>query len=220
MDRAARLFPYIATILVGLVHAIAWRAATPLTTWMIIATAWALLCVVSLLLLRREEMLRETFLIVPGDISRGIGGAAFGVMLVALVGFAAVRLTPTRTFEELRTLIFVATAVKVELYRALAIVALATCEEVIFRGAVAVFLEERFGSARAPWVASGLYVLAALPSLRPSVIIAAIAIGGVTAFFVGKYRRLLIAIVAHAAFAWLAVEFVLPTLWQNLLRPH
>ena len=220
MDRAARLFPYLATLLVGAVHAIAWRAASPLTTWTVIAVTWVALLVVSLLLLRREEMLRETFLIVPGDISRGIGGAAVAVMLVSLAGFCAVRMTPTRTFDELRTLIFVATAVKVELYRALALVALATCEEVIFRGAVAVFLEERFGSERAPWAASGLYVLAAIPSMRPSVIIGAIAIGGVTAFFVGRYRRLLIAIVAHAAFAWLSVEFVLPTLWQNLLRPH
>ena len=95
--------------------------------------------------------------------------------------------------------------------------ALAACEEVVFRGAITLFLEERFGSDRAPWVASGLYVLAMIPSLRPSVLVAAIAISLSTAFLVARFRRVTPALVAHAVFGWLAVEFVLPNLWHYLL---
>jgi membrane protease YdiL (CAAX protease family) len=220
MERVARLFPFLATIVLGVAQAVAWRSSSGATTWLVLGVACAALLVMSLFLLRREELLAESFAVVPGDISRGIGGSAVAVMVTALCGFAAVRFAPTRAFEELRSLIFVATAVKVEWQRAFAIVALAACEEITFRGAVSAFLEERFGSARAPWVASGLYVLATVPSLRPSVILAAVVIGAVTAFLVARYRRLVIAIVAHAAFAWLAVEFVLPTLWQRLLQPR
>lgn len=216
----ARAFPFLATLVIGVAQAIAWRASAPMTTWMVLAGAWAAMLIASLFLLRREELLAESFRVVPGDISRGIGGAAVAVMLIALAGFAGVRLMPTRIFDELRTLIYVATAVKVEWHRAVAIVGLAACEEIAFRGAVAAFLEERFGSARAPYAASALYVLSTVPSLRPSVILASIIVGGITAFLIARFQRLIIAIVAHAAFSWLAIEFVVPTLWQNLMRPH
>lgn len=220
MERFATLFPYFATMVLGAANAYAFRATSPQTTWLVLAGAWAVLLLLALFLMRREEMLTESFQLIPGDISRGIGGAAVAVLLLAGLGWAGSRLMPMRAFEELRGLIVIATALAVEWKRALALVALAASQEVVFRGTVSLFLEPRFGSARAPWVASGLYFLAMVPSLRPSVMLAAIAIGSVTAFLVARFRRLPIAMVAHAAFAWLAVEFVLPNLWQYVLRPR
>jgi membrane protease YdiL (CAAX protease family) len=164
-------------------------------------------------------VLAEAMQLVPGDVSRGIGGAVVGVVLLIGIGFVGIKVSPMRSFDELRTLIFVATRIPVEWKRALALVAFAACEEIVFRGAVSAFLESRFGSARAPWIASALYVMTTIPSLHPAVISAAVVIGAVTAFLVSRFRRVTLAIVAHAAFAWLAVEFVLPALWQKLLVP-
>lgn len=217
MELFARLFPFIATMIVGATNAIAWRSASPQTTWVALAVGWGVLTVMALYLVKREEMMRDLLALVPGDVSRGIGAAAISVVLLAAFGWLGVRLAPQRAFDELRNLIFVATAVPVEWKRALAIIAFAAAEELVFRGAVTLFLEERFGSERAPWVASGLYVIAMIPALRPSLMIAAIAVSASTAFLVARYRRLTLAIVAHAAFAWLGVEFVLPNLWQHLL---
>lgn len=219
MEAIARAFPYLATIVVGAAHAIAWRSQSTYGTWIALGAAWVALAALALLLLRREEMLGESMQLKPGDVSRGIGGAAVAVVFLFFLGMIAVKVAPMRAFEELRALIFVATRVPVEWKRALIIVALAACEEIVFRGAVSVFLEARVGSVRAPWIASGLYALAAVPSLHPGVIAAAVAIGAVTAFLVSRFRRVVVAIVAHAAFAWLAVEFVLPALWQKLLVP-
>ena len=217
MERFARLFPFLATMVIGAANSIAWRAQTAGGSWATLAIAWAVVTAVALYLIKREEMLRETFELVPGDVSRGIGGAAAAVLLLAAIGYAGVRFAPQRAFDELRAVIFAATGIAVEWKRALALIAFAAGAEVVFRGAATLFLEERFGSNRAPWVASGLYVMATVPSLRPSVMIAAMAISVSTAFLVARFRRVTIAIVAHAAFAWLAVEFVLPNLWHYLL---
>lgn len=219
MELLVRVFPLLATVLVGAAHAVAWRSTATYGAWAIFAVTWTVLALLSLALLRREEVLADSMKLVPGDVSRGIGGAVVAVVLLLGVGFAGVKFSPMRSFEELRTLIFLATRVPVEWQRALALVALAACQEVVFRGAVSLFLETRFGSARAPWIASALYVLTAVPSLHPAVIAAAAVIGAVTAFLVSRFRRVTVAIIAHAAFAWLAVEFVLPALWQKLLVP-
>jgi hypothetical protein len=219
MELLARAFPLLATIAVGAAHAFAWRGAALVGTWGPLCAAYAVLALLALMLLRREEVLGETLQLVPGDVSRGIAGAAVAVALLLGVGLLCVRFAPMRTFEELRALIFVATRVPLEWQRALALVALAASSELVFRGAVGVQLEGRYGSARAPWLASALYVLAAIPSLHPAVIAAAAVVGTVTAFLVSRFRRVTLAMVTHAAFAWLAVEFVLPSLWQKLLVP-
>lgn len=219
MELLARFFPILATVAVGAAHAMAWRTTSTFGAWLTFAVAWGALFVLALLLMRREEILGESMQILPGDVSRGIGGAVVAVALLGGIGFLGVKLAPMKSFEELRTLIFVATRVPVEWKRALGIVAIAACEEIVFRGAVSVFLESRFGSTRAPWIASALYVVAAVPSLHPAVILAALVIGAVTAFLVSRFRRVTLAIVAHAAISWLAVEFLLPALWQKLLLP-
>lgn len=220
MELLARVFPILATVIVGAVQAVAWRSGTLVGAWGSIAVAYGLLALLAVLLLRREEILGESMQIVPGDVSRGIGGAVVGVVLLIGVGLAGVKLSPARSFGELNAIIFVATRVPLEWQRALALIALAACTEVVFRGATSVILESRFGSARAPWIASALYVLTTVPSLHPAVISAAIVIGAVTAFLVSRFRRVTMAIIAHAAFAWLAVEFVVPALWQRLVMPH
>ena len=217
MELLLRAFPILATVVVGAAHAIAWRSASTLGSWGAFAIAFGALAALAVLLLRREEVLGESLRLVPGDVSRGIAGAVVAVLAVVGLGLLAVRAQPLRSFDELRALIFVATRVPLEWQRALGLVGLAACSELIFRGAVSVALEGRLGSTKAPLAASALYVLAAVPSLRPSVVTATLVIGAVTGLLTSRLRRITPAIVAHAAFAWLAVEFVLPSLWQRLL---
>jgi membrane protease YdiL (CAAX protease family) len=213
-----RLLPFLATAALGAAQAFAWRAATPLSTWMILAAAVVPLAALSLLLLSREEVLADTFKVVPGDLSRGIGAAVAVILVLVGSGALCVRLAPQLATRELAAVLRVAVAVPVEWQRAAAVVAFAVLEEIVFRGAVTHALEERFGSARAPWVAGGFYVLATLPSLRAPLILAAVAISAVTAFVVVKWRRPSIAMVTHAAAMWVALEIVTPNLWQALAR--
>lgn len=217
MEAFARLFPFLATAIVGAAHAVAWRG-TPQGAWLALGAAYGVLLLASLFLLRREELLEETFRLVPGDVSRGIGAAAFTLVLLVGASWVGVRMAPRLAFTELQTAIFTATAIASEWKRALAIVAFAAAEEIVFRGAVTAFLEERFGSVRAPWVASGMYVLATIPSLHPAMIGAAVLVSVTTAFVVSRWRRIVIAIVAHAVFSWLATEFVVAYFWQMLMK--
>ncbi len=215
MERLTRLLPIVATLLVGAANAIAFRGETASGPWITQAMVWAPLLALALLVLAREEMLKDTFALVPGDVSRGIAGAALIVVVAYVGGRLALKVAPLPILEELRTTLVIRNAISPEWKRALVVVAFAAAEEIVFRGAVTVTLEERFGSARAPWVASGLYVVAMIPTLRPSIIGAAIALGAVTAFVVARYRRPFIAIVAHAAFVWVVLEIVTPFLYAK-----
>ncbi len=219
MGALARLLPIVATALVGVAHAFAWRSTSPAATWVVIAVAYLPLVVLSLVVLARDEVLRDTFQLVAGDISRGIGAAAAMVAVVTGAGLLALKVAPEIAVKELSAVLQLRAAVPVEWQRGLAVVTLAAAEEIVFRGALTHVLEERFGSARAPWVASALYAIAMLPALRPSVIFAAIVVAVATAFVVARWRRPLVAIIAHAAFTWVAIELVAPILWARALQP-
>ena len=65
MERFARVFPFLATMVIGAAHAMAWRAQTAQGTWLTLAIAWGALTVIALYLIRREEMHTELFTLVP-----------------------------------------------------------------------------------------------------------------------------------------------------------
>lgn len=219
MDAFVRGFPLVATFALGAAHAFAWRTSSPIAAWLILGAAYLVVAAMAAFILRREEALGEAFEVVSGDVSRGIGGAALIVFAGYAVGILAIKVAPAFTSRELSTLVQVRAAVAPEWKRAAAIVAFAVAEELVFRAAATHVLEERFGSKRAPWLASALYVVAAIPSLHPGVIAAAIGVGAVTAFVVAQWRRPFIAMVAHAAFTWVALELVLPILWAKRVVP-
>jgi membrane protease YdiL (CAAX protease family) len=216
MGALPRLLPIVATVAVGFAQALAWRSTSPGAVWLILGGALLPLLFVALLVLARDEALRDALRIVAGDLSRGIGGAFLAILVIAAIGFAFVRLASGIATTELSALLQVRAAIGREATRGALVIGFAFAEEMIFRGAVTHALEERFGSRRAPWVASALYVLATVPSLRPSVIGAAIVISAVSASVVATWRRPMIAVIAHAAFAWVSMELVTPILWAKL----
>lgn len=218
MGALARLLPIVATALVGVAHAFAWRSTSPAAVWVVLAVAYLPLVILSLVVLARDEVLRDSFQLVAGDISRGIGAAALMVAVVTGAGWLGLKIAPDLAVRELSTVLQLRAAVPVEWQRGLAVVLFAAAEETVFRGALTHVLEERFGSVRAPWVASALYVIAMLPALRPAVVFGAIVVGATTAFVVARWRRPLVAIIAHAAFTWIALELVVPIFWARALH--
>ncbi|MGZ3419194.1 MAG: CPBP family glutamic-type intramembrane protease [Polyangiales bacterium] len=215
MEAIRKLYPILATVLLGAAHGFAWRSSAPSATWLVLGAAYTLVALLGAAMLAREEALKETFEMIAGDVSRGIAGGALIIVLAYGGGIVLMKISPAFMARELGVALQVRAAVPVEWQRALAVVVLVVAEELIFRAAVTHVLEEKMGSVRAPWVASALCVVAALPSLRPSVIAVAVATSAVAAFLVARFRRPVIAMVSHAAFAWVALELVLPILWQR-----
>jgi membrane protease YdiL (CAAX protease family) len=132
---------------------------------------------------------------------------------LALAGVAKL---PTLVVKDLTPVIAVKGALPENWMRAGGVVAFAAIEEVVWRGAVTRAFEASQGSRRAPWIASLLFVVAVVPSMHPSLIVAAIALGVVAAFVFQRTGRLLPTIIAHAMFTWLAVELVLPVVWDRI----
>jgi membrane protease YdiL (CAAX protease family) len=217
MEALRRLYPILATVLLGTAHGVAWRMSAPSATWLVLAAAYTLVAILGAAILAREEALGETFEMKAGDVSRGIAGGALVIVVAYLGGIAFLRMSPPFAARELGALLQVRASVPVEWQRALAVIVFVIAQELVFRAVVVHVLEEKVGSQRAPWLASALYVVSMLPSLRPAVIAAAVGIGAVTAFLVVRFRRPVIAMVANAAFTWVALELILPILWQRRL---
>ena len=211
----AGLLPYVVTGLVALSHALAWRGALGLSAWMWLGLGYAPALIWSLLLLRKDEVLGELLRPVRGDLSIGILTAGVSVAVlygVALLGF---RFVPATCARDLQGILRVATSVSITT-RGIGIFTFSVVEELVWRGAVTHALEERLGSRRAPWVASALFFLAVIPSLHPSLIVAAAILGLATAAVRARFRRLTVAVIVHAFFTWITVEMILATLWQRV----
>jgi membrane protease YdiL (CAAX protease family) len=211
----ARLLPYVATALVGLAHALAWRDALGLSAWIWLGLAYGPLLVWSVAILRRDEVLGELLKPVPGDLTKGILGAVVGLGALWGVARLGLKFAPATCARDLLGIVRVAASVST-MTRGIGIVAFSLVEELVWRGAVTHGLEEKLGSSRAPWVASALFFVAMVPSLHPSLIVAAAILGVVTAYVVVRFRRLTVAAIVHAFFTWITVEMILPTLWQRI----
>lgn len=209
-----RALPYIVTILVGLAHALAWRTQSVFAfVW--IGAFYAPALLLSIAALRRDEVLGSLLRPVPGDAARGIGVGTGGLVALFLVALAALRFFPGIVARDLQGILRVAISAPTAA-RGAAILCFAVIEEVVWRGAVCHALEERFGSKRAPWIASALFVVAIVPSLHASLIAAGIVIGALTAWLRARFGRLSIPIVVHAVVTWITVEMMLPTLWDKI----
>lgn len=215
MEALRRLYPILATVLIGAAHGVAWHLGVPSATWLVLGVAYTLVALLGAVMLAREEALRETFEMKAGDVSRGIAGAATIIVVAYLGGIVLLKLAPPFAARELGVVLQVRASVPIEWQRGLAVIVFVIAEELVFRAAVIHVLEEKTGSERAPWIAGALYVAAMLPSMRPLVIAAAGLVGAVTAFLMVRFRRPVIAMVAHAAFTWVAMELILPILWQR-----
>lgn len=211
----ARFFPFFAVVLVGLAHATAWRGALGQSAWVWLVVTHVPLLVVAVSILRKEETLGDLLRPAAGDMSKGILAAGLGVGAVYAIALAALKFAPATVGRDLLGVIRVAAGVST-LTRGFTLVGVAMVEELIWRGAATHALEGHVGSSRAPWIASGLGVLAALPSLHPSIILAAVVVGIATAATRKLTRRIVVPFVVHAFFSWITVEMVIPALWQRI----
>jgi membrane protease YdiL (CAAX protease family) len=210
------LVPIVSLLAVGGAHAYAWRTEDGLHGWFALGAAYALAILISLAYLRREEALQPLMRPVSGDATQGIFGGALALGATYGVALLVLKLRPEAVRQDLIGIVRVAAAVKDPRVRAVAIVAFAVTEEVVWRGAVTRALEGRFGSARAPWIASLLFVLSVVPAMHFSLILAAVLLAAVSAVLVRRTGRVVPACVAHAAFTWFLVELVLGALVQRL----
>lgn len=213
-------FALLATALVGVAQWLGMRPAVTITTpwsaWAYVAGAYAILAIVSLAYLRGEEAIRELLRYEAGDATRGLLAAGAGLVLVYAAAVAAVALLPTLAFRDLEALVRTAVAVPQKWQRFLAILGFAVVEELVWRGAVLRALETKLGSARAAWAAGALYVLSAVPTLKAPMVGAAAVLAVVTTLLVRRTGRLTPAIIGHAMFTWLALEWILPALWISV----
>ncbi len=213
----ARLLPLIAPLLVGAAQGLAFRpSSAPIAAWTWVAGAYAICLVIALAYLRSEEALVEQLRYAGGDAARGLLIAAGGLVVVYGASAAAMALLPTLATRELYVLVERTIALPHPWQRALALVAFAAAEELVWRGGVLRALEGRVGSARAGWLAGALYVLSVVPTLRAPMIGAAVVLAVATTLLVRRTGRVLPAIVGHAMFSWLAVDLLLPTLWNGV----
>jgi membrane protease YdiL (CAAX protease family) len=210
-----RAFPVLATALVALAHALAWRSAFGVSAWVWIAMFYAPVSIVAYLVLAREEVLGTLLRPVAGDAARGIGSGAAGLVALYGLALAALHFFPVFVTKDLYGIIRVAAAAPTAV-RATAIILFSVVEEIVWRGAVAHALESRVGSKRAPWIASALFVVSVVPSLHASLIAAAVILGTITAWLRARLGRLSVPIVVHAVFTWITVEMILPTLWEKV----
>ena len=214
------LFPLAATLVIGACHFFAWAGASRgehTRVWLILAAGYAPLLGWAVISMKREELLVPAIKPQPGDLTKGILGCAAALMATYGISIVAVKLLPPVVARDLTGIVAVANTVSRET-RAVAIVLFAVTEELVWRGAVSTALESRVGSRRAPWLASGFFVAALIPSMHPSLIVAGVAIGIVTALLVNRTGRLVPSMVAHAAYTWFVVEMLLRILVDALKR--
>ena len=211
-----RALPIVAALVTGLCGFMGFRAIGASTWWWLVGGN-AVLGVAALAYLKREEILVDTVKLEPGDISRGIGAAAVGIALAIGAGSLGLTFLPLRTGEEVLQLLQIRKAVTPEAKRAALVIGAAFAEEIVWRGAVTQALAPRFGSKRAPWIASLIGVLALAPTMRPAVILGGVAVSAMGAALVQRQQgRIAPAMVAHAVFTWVVSEMVVLHLWQKV----
>jgi membrane protease YdiL (CAAX protease family) len=210
-----RVLPFAATLIVGLAHLFAWRG-DPSRVWLMLAAAYVPVLLASFFYLRKQEALSPLMKPVAGDVTQGTIAAAAALLVTYGVALAAVKLYPNVVRADLTGIVRTARSVESAQMRGLALVIFAVIEEVVWRGAVTAALEPKVGSAKAPWIASGLFVLSVIPSFHPSIILAAVTLGLASAFLVKRTRRLIPACIMHAAFIWFLVEMVLRVVVDRL----
>jgi membrane protease YdiL (CAAX protease family) len=225
MRPLANLFVPLALLLVGVASYFAWSppASGTSTFWMLAVGPYLLLGIATVWWAAREDLLSQWLLPRWGDFTRGIVGVA--VLYAAAWAFARVA-APIGSRREIWLVSLYGQIGDPQVLRAHAplvggaIVLVAVCEELVWRGMVTQLLADRFGS-RVAWIAAAaLYALAYVPTMwalgshagvNPVLVAAALG-GGLLWGAMGRaFGSLVPGVVAHAFFDWAAL-MMLP-LW-------
>lgn len=185
--------------------------------WLALGLAQLPLAIVSLLRMHRTRTMREQLAPRWGDISLGVGSA---LGLYALTWAGRVWITPSGSAREawlMRVYLQVGDPMVIQSNLTLmgaAILAVAACDELAWRGLVQPALDEKLGSRRS-WAATGLlYGVSFLPSAwwlrdavgpNPLVVLAAVFGGVVWSLLVARSQRLVPSILSHGLYLWFVV---------------
>jgi len=185
--------------------------------WLALGLVQLPLAIVALVRMYREGTVREQLAPRWGDISVGAGSA---MLLYALTWAGRVWITPAGTAREgwlIKVYLQLGDPRAVQQNLTLlgiAILAVAACDELAWRGLVLRLLEEKVGSRRA-WAVTGLlYAVSLLPTawllktevgLNPLIPAAALAGGFVWSLTAARSQRLVPSILSHGLYLWFVV---------------
>ena len=166
--------------------------------------------------LARRGQLRELLRFRPGDPSLGIGVGLALLLLAWLLG--RVLLPPTSAAHAWVLRLFLLAGDTSTASALGCLLGLAVCDELTWRGFVQTELDERFGPRRG-WIAgAALYAAAHAPTLvtlrddlagpNPLLLLLALGSGLCWGFLRARSGRLVPAILSHAAFAYLATQYL------------
>jgi CAAX protease family protein len=184
--------------------------------WMGLTIPYLGLVVLSLVQLKRRELLRRLLAFRPGDPSIGV---LIGAVLAIGTWLGARLLIPPHSPIHAWVLqVFLLVGDTSTWFSVACLVLLAACEEIVWRGLVQTLLAERFG-ARLGWILGAvLYALAHVPTLstlqdavagyNPLIVLLSLGCGLCWAFLRETTGRLLPGFFSHAAFTYLATQYL------------
>lgn len=187
-----------------------------LPPWAALLWPYAGLALLAVGLLWRSGQLRELLRFRPGDPSLGIGVAIVLLLLAWLLGAALI--PPTSVLHAWVLRVFVVAGDSSGWGALGCLLGLALCEELVWRGLVQSALDASLG-ARRGWIAAAvLYACAQGPTLftladdaagpNPLLVLLALGAGTCWGFSRARTGRLMPAVLSHAAFAYLATQFL------------
>lgn len=184
--------------------------------WARLLPAYAVLAVLSAWRLGRRGQLRQLLRFRPGDPSLGIG---LGLALLLLAWISSRVLLPSTSVPHAWILRLFLLAGDTSTPAAVGcLLGLALCDELTWRGLVQGELDERWGARRGWIVGAVLYAAAHAPTLvtlrddlagpNPLLLLLALGSGLCWGFLRARSGRLVPAILSHAAFAYLATQYL------------
>jgi membrane protease YdiL (CAAX protease family) len=187
-----------------------------LPLWMGLAIPYLGLVLLSVLDLHRRKLVRPLLGFRPGDPSIGVG-----VALVSLIGTwlgSKLLIPPQSPIHAWVLQVFLLVGDTSSWFTVACLVLLAACEEIVWRGFVQTRLTEQLG-ARRGWIAGAvLYALAHIATLvtledavvgyNPLIVLLAFGCGLCWAFLRERTGRLLPGFFSHAAFTYLATQYL------------
>ncbi len=206
----------VVTLAVAAAASYAFRLPQPSGAWLVFASAYAALTLVALLRLRARGLLRQLLRFRPGDPSIGI---ALGVLLLVSSWALSGWLLPPESVQRawlLRILVLLGGASSPAVTACL--MAVAACEEVVWRGWVQAELSLALGARRAWVIGAVLYGVAHVATLwtlgdaaaghNPLILLGALGGALCWAFLRERTGRLMPGIFSHVAFTYLATQYL------------
>lgn len=184
--------------------------------WARLLPPYAVLAALSAWRLARRAQLRALLRFRPGDPSLGIG---IGLALLLLAWLLSRALLPPDSAPHAWMVRVFLLAGDTSTPAAVGcLLALTLCDELTWRGLVQAELDERFGARRGWIVCAALYAAAHAPTLvtlrddiagpNPLLLLLALGAGLCWGFLRARSGRLVPAILSHAAFAYLATQYL------------